>query len=403
MREDFKIHWDDRCRRWLINYKKTDGKWTSTSIPREFISASQDEDEAQRYATLWYANYARNGGRVVGFTAPPERPKTSQSEYPSWLDYRKSSPKIKASTWMQNRTHKAVIFNHPMSLKLLTALGPEDARDFVIYARDRLGPKAAYSVRNIVNSYSAFLGSRMEIPANPFHHKAVRAELPSPKPRWGRDKPHIAPDDVPKFLACAPPAIPNWRWVKNAVALLGGAREGELQGLRWRFVVFKHETPHYKIEHQLVKYSKEGYAKLAELKTENSFRVVPLHDLARERLRWWHDEGWQEWVGRKPTNDDFVFPNSEGKGWRPRAAQLLREDLAMAQVPTRYNGYAMTEHALRRTFSTLLHRAGVPTSTITEILGHSDGSTAADFYIYRYLPPHGEAIRRISIEFKPAG
>jgi hypothetical protein len=34
--------------------------------------------------------------------------------------------------------------------------------------------------------------------------------------------------------------------------------------------------------------------------------------------------------------------------------------------------------------------------SITEILGHSDGSTAAEFYIYRDLPPHAEAVRRIA-------
>jgi integrase len=286
---------------------------------------------------------------------------------------------------------------HPMSKAPLKLLTPEDARDFVIYARDRAGLKAAYSVRNLVNSYSAFLGSRLDMTANPFHHRAVRAELPPPRPQWGRDKPHIEPKDVGRFLACQPPAIPGWRWVKNAVALLGGARDGELLGLRWRAVKLDAEIPHYKLEQQLARFTKNGYAQLDDLKTMNAFRVVPLHPVAIERLQWWKSGGWNAWVKRTPGDDDFVFPNASGESWRPRSAELLREDLANAGVPTRYNGYALTEHGLRRTFSTLLHQAGVPTSTITEILGHSDGSTAADFYIYRYLPPHAEAIRRICI------
>jgi integrase len=396
--DDFKVRWDRTSKRWIINYKKVDGKWTTTSIPREDVSLERATEMAERYAKEWYANYCRNAGKIRGFEAPAEPPKTTQSEYDAWLKTRSESPKIKAATVHQNRHHKPIIFAHPMSKKPLTELIPEDAREFVLYVRDRLGVKAAYTVRNMVNSYSAFLGSRLDLPANPFHHGAVRAELPSPKPTWGRDKPHVAPEDVPKLMRLAPPNVPGWRWTKSAVALLGGARDGELHGLLWRSVYEKHAIPHYKLEQQLAFRSKKGYARPEELKTETSFRVVPLHEVALERIVWWRKEGWREWVGRSPNDDDYVFPNSKGESWRPRSAQLLREDLANAGVSTRYNGHPITEHALRRTFSTLLHRAGVPTSTITEILGHSDGSTAADFYIYRYLPPHADAIRRICVD-----
>ena len=398
MSDEFKLRWDETKERWVINYKKTDGKWTTTSIPRDDVPSERDREGAERFAKTWHENYRRNGGTVRGFEAPPDVVRTTQTEYDTWLDARAASPKIKAATTHQNRHHKKLIFDHPMSRKRLIDLRPEDARDFVLYARDRLGGKAAYTVRNIVNSYSAFLGSRLELPANPFHHDAVRAELPAPKPRWGRDKPHIAPENVPKLLKLEPPELPEWRWVKIAVALLGGARDGELHGLLWRSVQAEHETPHYKLEQQLAFRTKKGYAQPDELKTETSFRVVPLHTIALKRMAWWKKEGWLAWVGRAPTEDDYVFPSSKGTQWRPRSAQLFREDLANAGIPTRYNGHPMTEHALRRTFSTLLHRAGVPTSTITEILGHSDGSTAADFYIYRYLPPHAEAIRRIRLK-----
>jgi integrase len=397
MKTDFKVYWSERDQSWVISYKKTNGKWSTKSIPRSDAEGPTARTEADRYAEAWYQNYARNGGRVVGFQAPTAPAKTTHSEYQSWLEEREKNPKLKASTWKQNTSHKAYILKHPMSLKPLLDLTAADAKDFVIYARDRLGLRAAFSVRNVVHSYSAFLGSRIELTANPFHHPAVRAELPAPKPKWGADKPHILPEYVPAFMECGVPAIPGWRWVKNAMALFGGARDGELQGLKWSAVNLTHEIPHYKLTTALAFHTKNGYAQLDEMKTANSVRVVPLHDIPLARLRWWKSEGWRKFIEREPTDDDFVFPNARGQSWRPKAASQLREDLAAARIPTRYGEHPLTEHALRRTFSTLLHIAGVETSTISELLGHADGSTAGEFYIFRYLAPHAEAIRRISV------
>ncbi len=168
-------------------------------MPHEHAPGPSDRDRAERYAIDWYENYSRNGGRVLGFMAPSAPRLTTQSEYESWLRLRENNPKIKAATWKQNVSHQKMIFAHPMSNKPLLELTPADARDFVVYARERKGGRAAYTVRNLVNSYSAFLGSRLELPANPFHHDVVRTELPTARPRWGRDKPHIDPQYVPAF------------------------------------------------------------------------------------------------------------------------------------------------------------------------------------------------------------
>src|SRR5438445_4722997 len=102
MKPDFKAHWVARDEQFVINYKKTSGKWTTKCVGRDIAPTEADRQAAERWAAGWYENYARNGGRVLGFSAPPEPEKTTQTEYPPWLDYRKASPKIKVSTWMQN-------------------------------------------------------------------------------------------------------------------------------------------------------------------------------------------------------------------------------------------------------------------------------------------------------------
>jgi excisionase family DNA binding protein len=67
----------------------------------------------------------------------------------------------------------------------------------------------------------------------------------------------------------------------------------------------------------------------------------------------------------------------------------------LAGIPSQYKGHPLTEHALRRTFATLLHASGVGTSTIGDVLGHSEGSTAFVHCITMMLKPHGDALRAI--------
>jgi integrase len=145
--------------------------------------------------------------------------------------------------------------------------------------------------------------------------------------------------------------------------------------------------------------TKKGGIGDAKLKTDAAFRVVPLHDFAHTALQEWLDTGWAAWTGREPGPEDYVFPNADGDAWRPRAAEDVRFDCAIAGVPSQYKGHNLGEHALRRTFSTLLHVSGVAMPTITEVLGHSDGSTAVGHYVTMYLAPHYAAIKAIKGEY----
>ena len=85
--------------------------------------------------------------------------------------------------------------------------------------------------------------------------------------------------------------------------------------------------------------------------------------------------------------DAFVF----GDGTiRPREADLLREHLESAGLPTKIDGKDVTFHALRRTFSTILEAADVSGDLIDRMLGHAPQSTRGR----HYSKPSVEAMAR---------
>jgi hypothetical protein len=53
--------------------------------------------------------------------------------------------------------------------------------------------------------------------------------------------------------------------------------------------------------------------------------VIPLHHRLVAALKEWKETGWQAYVGRAPKDDDWIFPDPDGKLWRPRSAELLRD------------------------------------------------------------------------------
>jgi len=107
---------------------------------------------------------------------------------------------------------------------------------------------------------------------------------------------------------------------------------------------------------------------------------VPLTELAATAIEWWWTHGWGRYVGRKPKQEDLLFPTTEGTPWRPRSAEQLRHDLHLAGLPTQFKGeIGFVFHRTRGTFSTWLAREGTPYDLRRHLLGHgavgvTDGS-----------------------------
>ena len=180
---------------------------------------------------------------------------------------------------------------------------------------------------------------------------------------------------VEQLLRCS--AVEVHRKVRYVLAFLTGLRDGEIAGLKFQDV-FGGETQVLSVNKQL-RLEESGYRE-GPPKTDTSFRDVPLGALVLEAMQWWFDEGWAAYVGHKATLVDLVFPSPSGKPWRPRSSELLRADLYLAGLPTKFRGQiGFVFHRARGSFTSWLARRGTPFDLRRALLGHgavgvTDGS-----------------------------
>jgi integrase len=202
---------------------------------------------------------------------------------------------------------------------------------------------------------------------------------------------HVPRVDLVALMRSQSVLIPSLRRVRYVFAATTGAREGETSGLAWRHVKLKADIPNVEIERQLTTLGAFAAPK------RDSYRTLPLHRVAVEALSWWQREGWAMVVGRKPTDDDPVFPSETGTFHRPRTAAHVRLDLAAAGVPIHYANRPMDAHALRRSFATILADAEVPEDVRAILMGHASKTVTDRHYTARNLARFVGAIAKLDL------
>lgn len=130
---------------------------------------------------------------------------------------------------------------------------------------------------------------------------------------------------------------------------------------------------------------KGGFAKAKAPKTKKSKRTLPLHPATVAALREWIETGWIALVGRAPGPEDFLFPGLNGRGARPRSAELIRYDLAAVGLPIELEGQPIEFKATRSSFSSWLDAEDVPRERIKRLLGHAARDVTEAHYTKRDL------------------
>ena len=167
-----------------------------------------------------------------------------------------------------------------------------------------------------------------------------------------------------------------------------GLRAGELSGLTWKDVDFENKALYVRRGMQKITTYDDDFnkvkreRKVTDVKTENSYRVVPMLDKVVRILQEYKKKVQSEQeelaeLGEGFKDDDFIFKTKYN---HPITSEYLRKT---CQGICKSNNFRKVGiHELRHTFATRSIEAGIDLRVLQEILGHASYSTTADIYVH---------------------
>lgn len=167
-----------------------------------------------------------------------------------------------------------------------------------------------------------------------------------------------------------------------------GLRAGELSGLTWKDVDFENKALYVRRCMQKITTYDDDFnkvkreRKVTDVKTENSYRVVPMLDKVVRILQEYKKKVQAEQeelaeLGEGFKEDDFIFKTKYN---HPITSEYLRKT---CQGICKSNNFRKVGiHELRHTFATRSIEAGIDLRVLQEILGHASYSTTADIYVH---------------------
>ena len=206
---------------------------------------------------------------------------------------------------------------------------------------------------------------------------------PAPK----RDKPNrtaLSPDDVLLFLERLSYEPLSARVVAVYIAVLSGARRGEICGFTWNDVDLDKKLMH-------VRRSIMENGQPKDPKTSAGFRTYPIVSTLVDVLRRWQSiqERQLMQLNIKQTVDTPVITSDVGGILHP-----LNFDRWWRQNRDRFSLSGVVIHELRHTYMTLLANSGAPSKVIQSIAGWSS-IKMADVYVHEDVVAQAAAVSHL--------
>ena len=159
------------------------------------------------------------------------------------------------------------------------------------------------------------------------------------------------------------------------IELATGLRRGELLGLKWEDIDFKHAN--LRVKRQIARIN--GEVVEAPLKTKNAYRMLPL---AEDTIAVLKEQK------KKAGGSHWVFPSPTGGPISPDSVlHMLHRVLKRAGLPR------VRFHDLRHTFATLALQNGVDIKTVSGMLGHFSAGFTLDTYAHVTIAAQKEAAK----------
>lgn len=207
---------------------------------------------------------------------------------------------------------------------------------------------------NTIKGYLARLSTAFNAAINQFHiiYKSPITNIELKKPKKNEDIKALTNKEFDDIINAFQNSIYDNYTVILIIAGTCGLRIGEILGLTWNDINFNNNTIDVNKQWKVIQtepYKKFGFG---ELKTQNSYRIVPIPKATAEYLKKYRNSA--------PINSlNRLIKNRSSEG----AIAFLNKKL-------KDFGYNITIHDFRHTYATKLIANGVDFKTAAKLLGH---------------------------------
>ena len=341
----------------------------------------------------------------------PENRTTIADLEERWFKLIDGDAQMKPATRAGHKSNWKANIAPKLGKHLIVALHVPALREWIRKLAEDLSPSTVRNnaSRNTLTRFFADVKAErwVTLHANPMRDEEVRGVMP---PVSAPDPDTIAHLTRPQCeTLLARDGLPHDRFGVYLLAVTSGMRAGELQGLQWKHIDVDASVPHARVRQQLALPRGPGarspWGRQRRTLRQARSAAAPSHarvaPMVEGREGWSrHVEPTEDGATRESQADDYVFPSPAGEAWRPRDADLFRDDLGAAKVPTDFvtpdgERSPFVFHDLRHTFASWLSAHDVDGEQVDRLLGQSPPSVRGRHYSAPSLEAMARAVATI--------
>jgi len=288
-----------------------------------------------------------------------------------WLKYKK--PKIRISTWSD---YEGYIRNHLQDwqerrIALITTVDIEK-----LVTKKQIAGMNLLTLRKLIVTMNQVFSYAVRL--NVIDHNPVRdAERPrrsGDHEEAGKDYSILSPEEIGRLLETT--EHPKFRMI-FLLAIMTGARQGEILGLKWSDVDFKARQIHIRRTF--------NHGRYFEPKSKESIRRIDLSPIVVKELSKWK-------LQSGPNEADLVFPSEAGTpiDCGHLYARYFKPALKKAGLSK-----TIRFHDLRHCYASLMLNQGENIKYVQSQLGHSSPTVTLKIYSHLLKPSNQEAVQRL--------
>lgn len=280
-----------------------------------------------------------------------------------WLKHKKAN--VRASSWDMYEGHLRNHFENVNDIKV-NRITPAKVEKFI--ANKQEDNMNLTTLRKIIVTFNQVM--QYAVRHRYIDHNPVR-DAERPKGQGGEEEQIeiLSPVEINSLLDATP--NPEYNTLFR-LAIMSGARQGELLGLKWTDVDWFNSQIHIQRT-----FNKGAWYKP---KTKTSNRKIDIGPIMMSELKKWH-------IACPPSELDLLFPNEAGKPIDQKNILSRHYYPAIKKAGIKRVRF----HDLRHTYASLLIEQGENVKYIQVQLGHSSPTVTLDVYAHLMKPVNQEA------------